>query len=391
MVEPVRVTQPSAESTGRAAPGTGRDGPAPAAGTAVGAPPAAQPAVPSSGPPRYLRESDRIHIADRLRENASIRRIAVELGRTTSMVSREIRRDGALWRGTDWTYRPYAAQRRADLRRPRPRSGKTGQNPELRDLVRHHLTMRWSPDQICQALRTPFPDRPQMHVVHETIYQALYVQDRGELRRELTKALRTGRVLRKPRRQAQQRQPRSAHPMVVIGERPAGAADRAVPGHWEGDLIIGKDNASTIGTLVERSTRHLVLVHLPDGRATDRVRDALAETVSRLPRHLKRPLTWDQGSEMGRHHKLTAAADMPVCSCDPASPWQRGSNEKHERPATSPPNSTADHAKRSTGTPRPSASQSSRRQPADHCDATTAGMRLSAVGGVTRAASPPTS
>jgi transposase, IS30 family len=166
-----------------------------------------------------------------------------------------------------------------------------------------------------------------MHVVHETVYQALYVQGRGELRRELATALRTGRVRRKPRRLAQQRQPRFRDPMMMISERPAEVEDRAIPGHWEGDLIIGKDGASAIGTLVERSTRHVLLVHLPNGRGTELVRDALIETVQTLPAHLKRSQTWDQGSEMGRHRDFTIATDIPVYFCDPASPWQRGSNE----------------------------------------------------------------
>ncbi|MFE9222936.1 IS30 family transposase, partial [Streptomyces lavendulae] len=221
----------------------------------------------------------------------------------------------------------HAAQARADARRPRPKPGKIAENPELRDFVQSHLDRRWSPEQICQALRTGFPDRPEMHVVHETVYQALYIQGRGELRRELAGALRTGRVRRKPRRLAQQRQARFRDPMVMISDRPAEAEDRAVPGHWEGDLIIGKDSASAIGTLVERSTRYVMLLHLPDGRGTELVRDALVETVQNLPAHLKRSLTWDQGSEMGRHGEFTAATGIPVYFCDPASPWQRGSNE----------------------------------------------------------------
>ncbi|MYQ89598.1 IS30 family transposase, partial [Streptomyces sp. SID4936] len=193
--------------------------------------------VPPSGPSRYLREAERIHIADRLREKASIRRIAAELGRSPSTISREIRRNGMPLRGdaSRWAYRPHAAQSRADARRPRPKPGKIGQNPELRDFVQHHLERRWSPEQICQALKTRFPDRPEMHVTHETIYQALYVQGRGELRRELARALRTGRTYRRPHRSATKRQPRMAPNMVMISERPAEAADRAVPGHWEGD------------------------------------------------------------------------------------------------------------------------------------------------------------
>ncbi|GAA1277707.1 hypothetical protein GCM10009658_19420 [Planotetraspora silvatica] len=288
-----------------------------------GAPPITRVVTPS-GPSRFLREDERIHIADRLRETVSIREIARELGRAPSTVSREVRRNR---HPTNGQYRPHAAQARADSRRPRPKPRKIGQNPELRAYIQDHLHKRWSPEQICQSLRRSFPDRPEMHVCHETIYQALYVQGRGELRRELARALRTGRAMRKPRRLAQQRQPRYSAPMVMISERPPEVEDRAVPGHWEGDLIIGKNHASAIGTLVERTTRYVMLVHLPIDRSAERMRDALITTMQTLPAHLKRSLTWDQGSEMGRHHEFTMAADMPVYFCDPASPWQRGSNE----------------------------------------------------------------
>lgn len=172
-----------------------------------------------------------------------------------------------LRKGTSrWVHRPPAVQSRADGRRPRPKPGKIGQNPEPRDFIQDHLARRWSPEQICQALRTRFPDRPATHVTHETIYQALYVQGRGELRRELARALRTGRPLRRSHRQSYKRQPRMAKDMVMISERPAEAADRAIPGHWKGDLIIGKTHKSAIGTLVERSSRFVTLVHLPGGR-----------------------------------------------------------------------------------------------------------------------------
>ncbi|MFJ7949880.1 IS30 family transposase [Streptomyces sp. NPDC096354] len=290
-------------------------------------PPASrEPAV--RGPSRYLREDERIHIADRLREKATIRQIASELGRSPSTISREIRRNRTMLHDYgSWYYRPHAAQTRADARRPRPKVSKIAQNPQLRNFIQRRLGSRWSPEQICHALRTEFPDRPEMHVVHETIYQALYVQGRGELRREVAQALRSGRVRRKPRRQAQQRQPRFSTPMVMISERPAEAEHRAVPGHWEGDLIIGRDGKSAIGTLVERSTRYVMLLHLPNGRTAEHVKDALVTTVKTLPAHLKRSLTWDQGSEMGRHHQFTLATSIPVYFCDPASPWQRGSNE----------------------------------------------------------------
>ncbi|MGW7594583.1 IS30 family transposase [Streptomyces rubiginosohelvolus] len=299
-----------------------------ASGKDKAAPPVRAVTAPE-GPSRYLREADRIHIADRLREKASVRQIAAELGRSPSTISREIRRNGMPLRAnaSRWAYRPYAAQARADARRPRPKHGKIGQNSELRDFIQRHLDLRWSPEQICQALRTRFPDRPEMHVAHETIYQALYVQGRGELRRELARALRTGRVRRKPRRQARQRAPRFATPMVMISERPAEAEDRAVPGHWEGDLIIGKDGSSAIGTLVERATRYVMLLHLPEGRTAEHVRDALTDTVQTLPAHLVRSLTWDQGAEMAAHGTFTIATNVPVYFCDPASPWQRGSNE----------------------------------------------------------------
>ncbi|MGR7000889.1 IS30 family transposase [Yinghuangia aomiensis] len=299
-----------------------RNGRAPS-GRSAGARPITAPA-PASGPSRFLTEADRIHIADRLRENATIRRIAAELGRSPSTISREVRRNAHPDNGA---YRPHAAQARADARRPRPKTGKIAANRELRGFIQARLATKWSPEQICQALRDAFPDRPEMHVAHETIYQALYVQGRGELRRELAKALRTGRARRVPRRQAQQRQPRFSTPMVMISERPAEAEDRAVPGHWEGDLIIGKDSASAIGTLVERATRYVMLVHLPNGRTAEAVRDALTTTAATLPRHLVKSLTWDQGSEMAAHGAFTLATNIPVYFCDPASPWQRGSNE----------------------------------------------------------------
>ncbi|MCY0938663.1 IS30 family transposase [Streptomyces sp. H34-S4] len=283
--------------------------------------------VPPSRVSRYLREDERIHIADRLREKATVRAIAAELGRGPSTVSRETRRNRTAGTRGTWHYRPHAAQARADARRPRPKTRKISENRELRDAVQAVLDEKWSPEQICQALRAQFPDRPEMHVVHETVYQALYVQGRGQLRRELAGALRSGRARRRPQRQANCRQPRFSTPMVMISERPAEVADRAVPGHWEGDLIIGKDGKSAIGTLVERATRYVMLLHLPGDHGAEAVLDALTATAQTLPAHLKRSLTWDQGSEMARHGEFTLATDIPVYFCDPASPWQRGSNE----------------------------------------------------------------
>jgi IS30 family transposase len=267
---------------------------------------------------------DRIVIADLWREGRSVRSIAAEVGRDPSTISREVRRNAHPETGD---YRPHAAQSRADARRPRPKKGKLAVNPELRQAVQDGLDHEWSPEQIVRRLRRDFPDRPGMHVTHETIYQALYVQGRGELRRELTRALRTGRAVRRPRRSAEHRRPRFTTPPVMISDRPAEADDRAVPGHWEGDLIIGQNNASAIGTLVERTTRYVLLVHLGRGRTAEHVRDALLTTVATLPAHLKRSLTWDQGVEMALHHQFSTLADMPVYFCDPHSPWQRGSNE----------------------------------------------------------------
>jgi IS30 family transposase len=281
-------------------------------------------AVPVAGPSRFLTEDDRIHIADRLREGAGIRQIAAGLGRAPSTISREVQRNAHPESGA---YRPHAAQRRAESRRPRPKPPKIGSCPQLREYIAARLGRKWSPEQICHALKKDFPGQPEMHVAHETIYQALYVQGRGELRRELARALGTGRARRVPRRQPGARQSRFATPMVMISDRPAEAADRAVPGHWEGDLIIGKDSGSAIGTLVERSTRYTMLVHLPGDHTAETVRDALRAAVSTLPAHLARSLTWDQGSEMAAHGAFSIATGIPVYFCDPASPWQRGSNE----------------------------------------------------------------
>ncbi|MET8012950.1 IS30 family transposase [Streptomyces sp. NPDC005271] len=291
--------------------------------------PPARPGRAASSPSRYLSEPERIHIADRIREKATVRAIAAELGRSPSTISREIRRNGIALRGDDshWVYRPYAAQARAEARRPRPKPGKIGQCTRLRDYIQERLERRWSPEQIAHQLRRDFPDDLEMRVTHETIYQALYVQGRGELRRELTKALRTGRARRRPRRQAYKRQPRFTAPMVMISDRPAEAADRAVPGHWEGDCIVGANHASAIGTLVERTTRFTMLVHLPNGHRAEHFHQALTATISELPPHLWRSLTWDQGNEMAGHHNFSTATNMPVYFCNPGSPWQRGSNE----------------------------------------------------------------
>ena len=273
---------------------------------------------------RFLSVEERIEIADLQSQHVSAREIARRLNRAPSTVSRELRRNAHPGSGD---YRPWAAQRRAARRRARPKQGKISQNQRLRDAVADGLRRRWSPEQISKRLRLQFPDQPEMHVTHETIYQALYVQGRGELRRELARCLRTGRAVRRPQRRPDRRRQRFQSPMLMISERPAEVDDRAVPGHWEGDLILGARHQSAIATLVERSTRYVLLAQLPQGYAAEQVRDALVATITTLPTHLRRSLTWDQGTEMGAHHQITMATDMPIYFCDPGSPWQRGSNE----------------------------------------------------------------
>lgn len=280
------------------------------------------------------------------RSGESIRSIARRLGRAPSTVMREIYANGrcrnapgryrALHRfganrgGWDAKslYRASMAQARSETRARRPKTGKLASSAQLRREVEGLLAMKYSPQQIAGMLAMSYPDRPEMQVSHETIYQALYVQGRGELRRELHRCLRTGRALRKPRARTQQgsRQGRIAN-MVNISERPAEANDRAVPGHWEGDLIIGKNQASQIGTLVERSTGFVQLLHLPDSRTAETVADAMIATIKNLPAVLRRTVTWDQGHEMAQHARISIEAGIDVYFCDPHSPWQRGSNE----------------------------------------------------------------
>src|SRR5262249_6311560 len=215
----------------------------------------------------------------------------------------------------------------ADQRARRPKPAKLAINLPLRRQVQDRLDRRDSPEQIAHRLRQDFPDDPEMWVSHETIYQSLYVQARGGLRRELTRQLRTGRTVRKPRRQADQRRERFAG-MVMISDRPAEVEDRAVPGHWEGDLILGStESGSAVGTLVERMTRFVMLLHLPGGHTADIVQEAMVTKMATLPGQLRRYLTWDQGSEMANHVAIAEATGLSIYFCDPHSPWQRGSNE----------------------------------------------------------------
>jgi IS30 family transposase len=272
---------------------------------------------------RYLSAQERETIGLETAAGGGVRQIARLLGRHPSTVSRELRRNASVRRPR--SYRPLLAQHKAEDRARRPKLGKLAANRRLHAVVQAKLNKRLSPQQIVAQLRREFPDDRCMQVSHEAIYRSLYVQGRGELRRELATCLRTGRAMRRPRSRTQTRD--RIPNMVMISERPAEADDRAVPGHWEGDLIIGANSRSAIGTLVERSTRFLMLLHLPDNHGAEAVRDAVIAAMTTLPDALRRSLTWDQGIEMARHLEITVAADLPVYFCDPASPWQRGSNE----------------------------------------------------------------
>ena len=283
--------------------------------------------VKSNGPGpvtgRYLSLADREEIMVGLARGESYRVIGARLDppRPACTISREVRRNGPAQR-----YRALRAQALAEERARRPKTAKLAGNAELRDWVQQHLEMKWSPEQISARLTAEFPRRRKMRVSHETIYQSIYVQGRGALRRELASSLRTGRALRKPRRTGEERRGRIKD-MVMISERPAEAADRAVPGHWEGDLLIGAAGTSAIGTLVERTTRFTMLVPLPERYDAPAVARALTPVIAGLPDALRRSLTWDQGREMKAHAQITVDADCQIYFCDPHSPWQRGTNE----------------------------------------------------------------
>ena len=289
--------------------------------------------------------ADRLDLAEReeialgLARGESFRRIGARLGRAHTTVAREAGRHSfhghaVRYGRPEMAYRATVAHRSALMARARPRRAKlavrTGPGGRLRTWVLRLLRQRWSPQQIAARLRADFPDRPEMWVSHETIYQAIYLQSRGNLRAELSRqvALRSGRAARRPRAaDAGAVRSNRAWLGLNISARPAEAADRAVPGHWEGDLVIGKDGASAVATLVERSTRFALLVALPDGRVSEDVVARLSAAMGTLPQQLRRSLTWDQGSEMARHNDFSLATDCPVYFCDPHSPWQRGTNE----------------------------------------------------------------
>jgi IS30 family transposase len=327
---------------------------------------------PPSG--RYLSFTEREEIAILTARGRGVREIATQLDRSPSTISRELRRNAAT-RGGSFEYRATTAQWHADRRTRRPKVAKLAANDALRDYVQERLAgvvtapdgtaircpavpwagrrhgrrkdrrwaSAWSPEQISNRLRLDFPYDESMRVSHEAIYQALYVQGRGALRRDLTACLRTGRALRVPRARTQARGTKFISPEIMISERPAEVEDRAVPGHWEGDLIVGLDS-SAIGTLVERTTRLTMLLHLPRleghgttprtkngpalaGHGAQAVRDAIAMTIGQLPEHLRRTLTWDQGAEMAQHAQLRIDSGIAIYFCDPHSPWQRGTNE----------------------------------------------------------------
>ena len=322
----------------------------------------------------YLSFAEREEIAVLHASNNGVRAIARKLGRSPSTISRELRRNAATHSG-NLEYRATAAQWHADRRAARPKVAKLAANDALRQYVQDRLAgaittpggaavpgpdvpwngrrhgrrqhrrwaTSWSPEQIANRLHVDFPDDESMRVSHEAIYQALYVQGRGALRRELVACLRTGRALRVPRARTRGRGKKFVSPQIMISERPAEANDRAVPGHWEGDLILGL-NSSAIGTLVERTTRFAMLLHLPRvaghgdaqrvkngpalaGHGAEAVRDAIAASITTLPDVLRRSLTWDQGAEMAQHFELRIDAGLPIYFCDPQSPWQRGTNE----------------------------------------------------------------
>jgi transposase, IS30 family len=269
----------------------------------------------------------RLSLIDRTEIHAGVARsesgaaIARRLGKHPSTVTREIASNGGRA-----GYRPVTAHRRALKAARRPQVMKLETNPALVAYVVAGLEQLWSPEQIGKRLITEFPDDAEMRVSHETIYQSLYVQGRGGLRKDLARCLRTGRAIRRRRDQSSSMVGKIAG-MVNISERPAEVEDRAVPGHWEGDLIIGARGGSAIGTLVERSTRFVMLLHLPNGHTAAEVNAAMAAKILELPAALVRSITWDQGSELARHRQFSIDTGVDIYFCDPHSPWQRGSNE----------------------------------------------------------------
>jgi IS30 family transposase len=270
---------------------------------------------------RCLSMAEREEISRGVAAGEPCRQIAVRLGRAPSTVSRELARNGGRT-----CYRAQAADAAAFGRAQRPKPAKLVMQPRLRAVVEAKLAVRWSPQQIAGWLPLAYPQDPVMRVSHETIYLSLFVQSRGALRRELQRCLRTGRAMRYPRGKRLPQGRGQLRDTLPISQRPPEATDRAVPGHWEGDLVLGK-RPSAVGTLVERHSRYLLLFPLADGLTAERMRPALTAAVQRLPQQLRRSLTWDQGREMAEHTQFTIDSGVQVYFCDPRSPWQRGSNE----------------------------------------------------------------
>lgn len=269
-----------------------------------------------------LSQAERTVIETLLGKDWSLRAIAEALDRQASTISREVGQNGGRAR-----YRAGSAQRRAEEQARRRKDTKLEGSQRLRERVEADLEQRYSPQQIAGRLRRDFPEDPEMWVHHETIYRELFVQGRGSLRKELHACLRTGRARRVTRRAGRGDRSGQIPDMVMIAERPEEVDERVVPGHWEGDLITGKNNASAIGTLVERVTGFTMLLHLPDGHGAEAVTLAITQAMSALPTMLRRSLTWDQGKELSGHKDVAAATDLAVYFCDPRSPWQRPVNE----------------------------------------------------------------
>ena len=272
--------------------------------------------------PLRLSLAEREDLSRGLLMGDSLRQIALRLGRATSTISREIALNGHRE-----TYRAWQGERSAAKRARRPKPFKLVHHPRLRREVERRLLENWSPQQIAARLVKDYPYDLEMRVSHETIYRSLFVQARGALRKELAVCLRTGRTQRSSHKRTEHSGTGRLREMVMISDRPAEVLDRAIPGHWEGDLIVGKLGRSAIGTLVERSSRYVILLHLPHGRTAEHVRFALTRELSKLPTELRRTLTWDQGKEMAEHVQFTVETNINVYFCDPHSPWQRGSNE----------------------------------------------------------------
>jgi IS30 family transposase len=282
---------------------------------------------PMEGRGRYLSAADRAVIQAGMASRFTLARIGVLIGRDKSVISRELTRN----RGPDGIYRARVAELAATAARARPKRSKLDANPAMARRIEAWMDDGWSPGLIAHMLAVDAGDDQTGRVSHETIYRALYVQGRGVLRQDLARKLSTGRTSRKPRGTVDRRGRTLYEDAFRISDRPPEVADRAVPGHWEGDLIMGQGNRSAIGTLVERTTRFVILLHLPGRHTADEVATAMINRMSELPDHLRRSITWDRGVELADYARIQLALQAPVYFCDPHSPWQRGSNENTNR------------------------------------------------------------